>query len=285
MRHITILVHPHDDFAGCNYILRHVAELWRERGYRVTVVRDPHKHVDADLAILHVDLTLVPDAYLQFMRHYPYTINATTADISKRTISMNLVRDGDGYKGPVIVKTNRNCGGGAEGVHAQRESWLQKKIRGVRRRLHWSWRSEIGMYDYKIFDSPAKVPLPVWFNPDLIVERFLPERHDGYYCMRTWIFLGEAEECRLYYANQPIVKSRIALRVENATVPDELRQIRRKLGFDYGKFDFGVVDGRLVLYDANRTPMARTVGDNKPLFNHLASGVDSIFRPHYRKAG
>jgi hypothetical protein len=187
--------------------------------------------------------------------------------------------------GPVIVKTNRNCGGGAEGVHAQRESWLQRKIRGVRRRLHWTWRSEIGMYDYKVFSSPAKVPLPVWFNPGLVVERFLPERHDGYYCMRTWIFLGDDDECKLFYAKTPIVKSTIAVRTEDADIPDELREIRRKLGFDYGKFDFGVVDGRVVLYDPNRTPMARKLGDSTSLFNLLASGVDSIFTPHYRKAG
>jgi hypothetical protein len=29
--------------------------------------------------------------------------------------------------------------------------------------------------------------------------------------------------------------------------------IRRELGFDYGKFDYGIVDGRVVLYDVNRT--------------------------------
>ena len=39
-------------------------------------------------------------------------------------------------------------------------------------------------------------------------------------------------------------------------VPEELRQTRRQLGFDYGKFDYGVVNGEVVLYDANRTPGA-----------------------------
>jgi hypothetical protein len=285
MRHITILVHPHDDFAGCDYLLRGVAEQWRQSGTRVTVVRDPHKHLEADLAILHVDLTLVPDEYLQFMRRYPLAINAATGDISKRKISTNLVRDGDGYKGPVIVKTNRNCGGASEGLHAQRESWLWKNLRAVRRRLHWSWRSEIGMWEYKVFDSPAKVPLPVWFNPDLLVERFLPERRDGFYCMRTWVFLGDAEECKIFYANQPIVKSPVAVRIEEGTVPDELREMRRQMGFDFGKFDYGIVDGRVVLYDVNRTPVSRITPQNTPLFKLLASGVDSVFKPKYRVAG
>jgi hypothetical protein len=28
------------------------------------------------------------------------------------------------------------------------------------------------------------------------------------------------------------------------------------LGFHYGKFDYGIVDGKVVLYDVNRTPGA-----------------------------
>jgi hypothetical protein len=285
MQHIAILVNPHDDFAGNGYLLRGIADLWRDAGHQVTVLRDPYKHVDADVGILHVDLTVVPDEYLNAMRRYPLNINATTADISKRKISSNIVRDGDGYKGPVIVKTNRNCGGTSEGLHAVQDSWLTKNIRAVRRRCHWSWRAEVGVWGYKVFESPAKVPLPVWFNPDLIIERFLPERHDGYYCMRTWCFLGEAEDCKIYYANQPVVKSPVAVRIEKSTVPDDMREIRRKLGFDYGKFDFGVVDGRAILYDANRTPVGRPTGGNAPMFRALANGIDSIFKPRYRAAG
>jgi hypothetical protein len=32
--------------------------------------------------------------------------------------------------------------------------------------------------------------------------------------------------------------------------------MRARLGFDYGKFDYGIVDGQVVLYDVNRTPAA-----------------------------
>ena len=284
MRHITILTHPNDDFASSGYILQSVAEQWRQSGTRVTVARDPLRHLEADLAILHVDLTVVPNEYLEFMQSYPLTINAGVRDISKRAISTNIVRDGDGYKGPVMVKTNRNCGGTSEGLHAQ-GSWLRKNIRAIRRRLHWSWRAELGVWNYKVFDSPAKVPLPVWFNPDLVVERFLPERRDGCYCMRTWIFLGDAEECKLFYANQPVVKSPVAVRIENSHVPDEMRELRRKLGFNFGKFDFGIVDGRAVIYDVNRTPVARPGRTNEPLFKLLAGGLDSLFKPRYRAAG
>jgi hypothetical protein len=285
MRHITILVHPHDDFAGCSYLLQGVADEWRQSGTRVTVVRDPLRHLEADMAILHADVTVVPDEYLQFMRRYPLTINAGVKDISKRTISAHLVHDGDGYKGPVLVKTNRNCGGASEALHAQHDSWLKRKIRSVRSRLHWSWRASIDMWDYRVFPSPDRVPLPVWFNPDLVVERFLPERRDGCYCLRTWIFLGDAEENLLFYANQPIVKSPVAVRIEKASVPDELREMRRKLGFDFGKFDYGMVDGKVVLYDVNRTPVARPARNNTATIKLLAAGVESLFKPRYRAAG
>jgi hypothetical protein len=39
--------------------------------------------------------------------------------------------------------------------------------------------------------------------------------------------------------------------------PDELREIRRSLGFDFGKFDYSIVNGRVVLYDRNRTPSVK----------------------------
>lgn len=38
--------------------------------------------------------------------------------------------------------------------------------------------------------------------------------------------------------------------------PCPARRIRGELGFDYGKFDYGVVDGEVALYDVNRTPGA-----------------------------
>ena len=37
-------------------------------------------------------------------------------------------------------------------------------------------------------------------------------------------------------------------------LPEELRQMRRDLDFDFGKFDYAIVNGRIVLYNANRTP-------------------------------
>ena len=53
-----------------------------------------------------------------------------------------------------------------------------------------------------------------------------------------------------------MVKFRGVMERTSEPVPDELRRIRQEMGFDYGKFDYGVVNGEVVLYDVNRTPGA-----------------------------
>jgi hypothetical protein len=68
-------------------------------------------------------------------------------------------------------------------------------------------------------------------------------------------------------------------------IPDELRRLRREMGFDFGKFDYGIVDGRVVLYDANRTPVMLASPRNLPTFMLLAGGIESFFAPRYRAAG
>src|SRR5208337_4706378 len=138
MHHIVILTHQHDEFDQMTHLLHGVCQVWRENGIKVTVLRGVGPRVEADLAILHVDLTVVPDEYIQFMRQYPVAINPTVKDISKRHISANLVHRGDGYQGPVIVKTNRNFGGGREAEMAQQSSWFAKYARAIRRRLPWT---------------------------------------------------------------------------------------------------------------------------------------------------
>ncbi len=253
MRHIVILLHKQFTFDTSHYFLRDIAEIWQEDGFRVSVLHGPGPRVDADLAILHVNLTVVPDDYLAFVRQYPVTINGLVTDISKRRISTNLVCSNDDYQGQVIVKTNWNCRGGSEARLAKKGPLLRRYSHSLRNKLPWSWRTKLS--DYPVFESVRQVPRAVWRNPDLVVERFLPERRNGFYCLRTWFFLGDKETNAVSYSEQPIVKSDNVIRRETtAEVPEELRQIRRGLGFDYGKFDYALVNGQVVLYDANWTP-------------------------------
>src|SRR2546421_3513047 len=241
MAHIAILVHEHDNFERTAYFLREIAAIWRESKIRISVSRGVSRFENADLAILHVDLTVIPPEYLALARRYPIALNARVADISKRLISRHLVSRGDGYDGPVIVKTNRNWGGIKEGHLAAKGLMPQ------------SYVCEPGKYP--IFLSPAKVPPAFWDAPELIVERFISEQRDGMFCLRTWVFLGDRETNSLSYAKEPIIKSSNVIRREVVPdVPDELRRTRHEMGFDFGKFDYAIVNGKVVLYDVNRTP-------------------------------
>jgi len=293
MRHVAILVHRHAPLDRHGYWLKAIAELWQESGVRITVIDDPDRRVDADLAILHVDLTVVPRDYLAWARRCAMTINGTVADISKRAISQHLVRRGDGHDGPVIVKTDRNCAGEPElrlasSRRAARRpgdvvggtlGWLDEKLRRRRRRRRYG--ASVPFRDYRVYASPAEVPEAVWDDDELVVERFLAERRDGHYCVRTWLFLGDRERHALFWSRDPVIKGHNIAGFERlGEVPAALRQRRRELGFDFGKFDYAMVDGHPVLFDANRTP---AIGDFPrerylPLVQTLAGGLDSFLR-------
>ena len=100
------------------------------------------------------------------------------------------------------------------------------------------------------------MPGGVWRNSNLVVQRFAAERDGNEYCCRHWVFFGNQEVSRRSLSPDPIVKVSGKLEPISDPVPQELRAIRAQLGFDYGKFDYGIVDGEVVLYDTNRTPGA-----------------------------
>src|SRR5262245_11077388 len=294
MLHIAILIHRHDSFDRKSYWLRPISECWRESGVRVSVINDPCVHIEADLAILHVNLTVMPWEYLASVRRYPVAVNGGVSDISKRAISSHLLRRGDRYEGPVIVKTDRNYKGypetrlarlarkglsspGRRDILRNYLDYLEEEIRLARRR--WRYGSIEAFRDYPIFDSINEVPHAVWSDSELVVERFLPERRNGRYCARTWLFLGDQERHAMFYSYEPVIKSHNIIDYERLSeVPEDLRQIRRDLKFDFGKFDYTMVDGRPVLFDANRTPTIGNFPKERyfPLAQSLANGIGAF---------
>lgn len=98
------------------------------------------------------------------------------------------------------------------------------------------------------------VPKTVWKNKNFIVEKFLPEIKDGLFYLRYWIFLGEKGWAGRFGAKEPVVKfSKMATKDEEVPVPEELKIVRKKLGFDYGRFDYVEHDGTPILFDVNKT--------------------------------
>jgi hypothetical protein len=234
------MVHAHDRF-GPDYFLFHIAKVWQEAGIEVFVVQGARHRPSADLVVLHTDVTKVDFEYLATARSYPRTINGRVADISKRVISENVISGPQTFDGPVIVKSDRNCGDRREAQIAQdvgdRDGYVSP------------------LAEYSIYPTAGEVPASVWHDRSLVVEKFLPERKDEFYCLRTWMFFGDKEANTISYSHQPIIKSHnIVKRDVIGSVPESIRRIREELAFDYGRFDYAVADGSPVLYDANRTP-------------------------------
>lgn len=287
MRHLLLLVEDTARYARERYFAKLMVPAWEARGWSVALHAidplappDPARWPAADAALVHLDLTVLPDALCEALRaRYPVAINANARDISKRRVSQQLVRPGDGWSGPVIVKTDANCGGISE-RRLRYPPTAAGQWRRLRDRLRpWPVSGRLRTRSYPVFDSPAGVPARAWTNPGLVVERFVAEREGELYALRQWVFLGDQEIHRRTLAPSPVIKSGDGVRIETlGDVPPELRTRRAELGFDYGKFDYVVRDGRAVLLDANRTPThgAQLGEAGRALAAELAAGLEDF---------
>ena len=228
-------------------------EIWEARGFEVVVQKGIDDAPEADVVVPHLDLTVVPPEYVRFLEQYPVVLNRRVTDVSKRRISRYLVRPGEGYDGPVIVKTDRNYGGLPE----------RNMERGRRARC-WSGKLRtlakaraMSPEQYPVFESIRDVPRDVFKNDALVVERFLPEREGEQFCLRTWVFLGDRGLSMRRRSPVPVIKPRWSTPPEEVEVPEAIRVARDHLGLDYGKMDFVVRDGEAILLDVTRTPGLR----------------------------
>ena len=277
-KRLAILTHSSDRFRLDGGLLLLLIPKWQAMGIRVDIVTERGPFVEADVALLHVDQSVVPDACRRVADRYPRVVNGRVLDIRKRTFSTLLLehdmpaRNAD-EGAPVIVKSDWNYGGLPECRWRARQSpfWsLVGYFKGDNRVLQYllrrderrSWRRKRVLRDYRVYPHSGLVPEGVWRNRNLIVERFMAERDGDLYCCRHWLFFGTREVSVRTFSREPMVKFITgAPAVRSAEpllepIPDELRAMRARLGFDYGKFDYAIVNGQVVLYDVNRTPGA-----------------------------
>jgi hypothetical protein len=240
-------------------------DFWIPGGCRIEVHRDVKELPKADAALVHVDLTHVPERFSQRAAQYPIAINAAVRDISKRRVCTTLVGPDDAYEGPVIVKTDFNH----RALPERRIGLVQDD---------WSWL--LPPDRYPVFARKADVPARVWRDPGLVVQRLHVERQGKFYVNRNWYFLGDRDIVTTFYRSDPVEKTdtevkRLPL---SDDVPDALRRRRAKLGFDYGKFDFVIENGEAVLLDANATPHDAEIDTEGTgaICRHLAGGLDSF---------
>ncbi|NTV97003.1 MAG: hypothetical protein HGA75_16590 [Thiobacillus sp.] len=254
MSSIVVITHEFDRFVSIKpisrrrespYFLFDILVQLERRGHRVTVTRGvPGKPVPGDLAVMHVDATVVPGEYVDYAKTFPYCVNAGLTDIAKRTISGAAIRPGETWSGPVIVKSNLNCGGAPE---VRKNKLAGKAGRGP------LYPGVEPVDEYAIYACQDDVPDDVRENRNLVVEKFIPEVEPDGYATRFWVFCGDQERCTRYVSGQRIVKGANVVRSEAVAVPDDLRRLRAEFGFDYGKIDFVEHDGKAVVLDVNKT--------------------------------
>jgi hypothetical protein len=279
MARIAVWTHTHDEVARRRRAINEISAVWREQGHEVVVCAGPIEPKDADVIIAHIDRTVIPDEYRQIRAGLGRVVNGGVGDISKRRISRNLVGRFSDWAGPVIVKTDANCGGGPEWKAARRGNSLGfRAMKWVRANLPWSWHVRFKSNGYRVFDSKREVPEAVWWNPALVVEKFLPEMNDGLYCLRVWMFFGSRSTHSMIYATEPVVKGTGIVKSEYlGDPPPELVERRRELGFDYGKFDYVISNGEVVLLDVNSTPSLPYEAERyRPRAEILAGGLEDF---------
>ena len=255
---IAILMHALDRNMDLrHYLVYYLAEIWREQGHSVVFVFGTDELVPADIALQHIDLSVVPAAYTAFSQRYPITLNSHITDIRKSTLPGSKLGQLSGYDGPVIVKSNFNNAGQPERRLAKLTANQGTFMERIRIKLCRAWQDRTlcfdSAHDYQLFDSIAEVPRAYLRNPHLVVQRFLPEIENGLYHLRVYHFLGDRGNCTRITSDQPIVTGRGAIRTEQVEPHPDIIALREQLGFDYGKFDYVMHDDKPVLLDTNKT--------------------------------
>jgi hypothetical protein len=290
---ILILTDSNANVLGLQwYLLGLLAKEWEKRGIRVMTLHDLESSVSADVCLVHVDLSVVPSRYTEVASRYPHAINLHITDIRRSSYSRNRVMRGDGYEGPIIVKSSLNSAGAPE-----RRGRPERRLRSVWERfnreltrrapasLPFQQPSITSKQHYRIFPKRRMLPVGWLDRDDIVVERFRPERHGDSFVLREWYFLGDREHYSCEISKDPVFTWGIHCPELVAPPPEAIRQLRSELRIDYGKIDYAVdCDGVPVLFDVNKTIGGfRNPTSERALkiAGDLADGIETILRTSY----
>jgi hypothetical protein len=257
-------------------LLAYLCDAWAEAGHQIELMRGiPRQRVKVDVLVPHVDLTVTPPDYIEYIEQFPVVVNQRMTDNSKRKVSQDILTSEDPWAGEVIVKTDKNFGGIPERVirNVSEGRPLDEEIT----QRPWRRVDQLLPAEYPIFASIRDVPAGVWRNSNLIVEKFLPEIEDGLYCNRVAIVMGDKVLCRRVYAKAKVIKGVKIERTEEVDPPEELAAIRKRLGMDYGKIDFVVHEEGVHVFDMNNTPSGLNAPEVEAgIGRKLAPGLNAV---------
>lgn len=279
---IAILFHESGRRIIGRYAITWLADYWRASGHKVIFLFGTGNFVPADAVIVHVDLSVVPDAYLEFAKHYPIALNAGIRDIRKSTVSPNLIRRGESYKGMVIVKTDLNSGGMPEKYAARpkllydiRAALDKIRLRPARRARQLPQRMR--SHGYSVYESLDQVPGEIMKSNRYVIEKFLPEFENNLYHVRNMRFLGSGVVCTRVGSTYPIVRETNICEVREEVEPHpDMVKFVKEMGMEYGKIDYVMHEGRPVVIDVNKTtgggppPVSAAIENSRRI---MASGL------------
>ncbi len=274
-RQLHILSSPSERFQRI-HLISVLDSIWQQTGY--TVTRGPAVAPGADAVIVHTDHSRVPGELLEAVPAGIPVINGKAVDIRKSKVSQMLLDRSSDWAGPVMIKTDANAHGAEEYVYHHIHLARLLKILAARV-VPWQWVGELPLRQYPILGHKSQVPDWVWQDDRLVVDRFMPERDGELYVLRLWMFFGDKEYCMKVTGRRPMVKSRDLVSVELMDgVPAGVREVRQRLGLDFGKIDFVLHDAKPHVFDVNKTPTVflNKQGQPGPYVRSLAHGLEGF---------
>jgi glycosyltransferase involved in cell wall biosynthesis len=277
---VAILIHELQtpDEGENDYAIGLVAKLWREEGHEVRFIPAGTADWPADVAILHVDNTVVPRRFARAARRYPAVINGRILDIRKTRVSSPMLQPERGYRGPVFVKSNLNSDGIPERRLAQRSRFHRIAVR-----LFGKADGPVeAVKVYGAYDSAEHVPTEMLRRPDTIVQKFIPEMEDGRYFVRRCFVFGERIIAYRMGHSNPTVDAHENGLFSWIEPEPEVVVWKRAVGLDYGTIDYVMHEGHAVVFDVNKTPGRAQPPDEQGqrdyerIIRHIAPGLYEI---------
>ena len=248
-----------------------IEEALEAMGVEIVHITKASGYVPADAVFVHIDQSIIsPEARALALR-YPAAINAYATDIRKfRYIDGLLGRD-DSWNGPVIVKSNLNYAGMPERNAARQQGPIARRLLSrVANRLHRQSKYTIqSKEDYRIYPTLSDVPRH-YFRNDYVVQKFMAENDGEKNVLREYIFLGDLHYQNIERSDKLIITEDEHVSCEPFEPHPHLLATRRKLGLDYGKIDYTLIDGEPFIFDANKTLGLGEYGDSEWLADDVA---------------
>ncbi len=268
---IQISILQHQTQRENNSLMMHyLASRWKEEGKKVVYYNGLDRPIEGDILIPQIDLTYTPREYIDAIESFEgVVLNKKINDISKKTISKQLLQANKDYRGEVIVKPNLNYGGLPE-IRLKSKPWrlyyVLKKVTGLARPK------------YLVFSSIKEVPKQYKDSNDYVLEKYLPERRGDLYILRQSTFLGDRVRSIEISSEKPLLKRKESFRRKIVETPLEVMEYRRTMGFDHGKFDYCFYNGEFVLFDANKTIGGSHAFAFPDMIDTIAPGIEYYIR-------